>query len=232
MRISPNIIKLGLALLVFGGIITITVLITLNIDYIVEHWLRKVFPGITAAGIRDFFVGLMILLIAGTAVISFIKPIFTFLLTRADGILGVYEDKSGAGIHIFACSTSSGGELQDGSRTIYHYFISLPGGKLLLKSVYGHSMEIAVGRAGYEGFSSLETSVIGAGKLAKSLSVFSKKMGTTLALGKPCALQNEQLKMNWEGHIFRIKKFKSWYDEGFVLSLATTNGQIRWRKKI
>jgi hypothetical protein len=232
MRISPNIIKLGLVLLVFGGIITITTLIAVNIDHIVENWLRKIFPGITAAGVRDFFIGLMIMLVMGSAIISFIKPLFMFLFTRADGIMGVYEDKSGAGLHIFTCSTSSGGEMQDGSRTIYHYFVSLPDGKLLLKSVYGHSMGLVAGRAGYEGFSSLETSVIGAGKLAKSLSVFSKKMGTRLALGKKCELQNEQLKLNWEGHIFSIKTFKSWYDEGFMLSLTTTTGQIRWRKKI
>src|SRR5688500_18401226 len=66
-------------------------------------------------GIGKVLGGVLIYGMLGLSIFVFVKPFFTFLYARADGIFEVYRDKSEKGFHVFAYHLNSGGEYGSGT---------------------------------------------------------------------------------------------------------------------
>lgn len=105
MRIPPNL-KYVITFLLFMGLIIAGVL-----------YLPRFFSGLDRI-MSGILTALMVVLV----LFLFIKPGIGFLYARADGILKVYTDKNGEGLHVFSYHIHSGGD-GDSLRDIQHYFI-------------------------------------------------------------------------------------------------------------
>lgn len=218
MRIPPNL-KFFLFFIIVIGVIALGVI-----------YVPRYVPNI------DKILLWVLGIVMGLAIIfTFLKPFFTFLYARADGVLAVYTDSSNKGFHVFTTHINSGGELSSHStRDIQHYYFVLQTGKLFYKVIYTHSMEPQSGRSGWEGFDSFEKSVLPSASLKKTMLKISKHAGLPLHLEHPIATDNaDHYSFEMSGRTIRLEKYENISDEGIrVVCTATGGSKPLWTKKI
>ncbi len=218
MRVPPNLKYFLLFTLVIGAIVAGTI------------YLPRIIPGIGRV--------LMWVLIGGMVVLmlfTFIKPFFTFLYARADGILEVFIDQNNKGFHVFAYHLNSGGEsFSAGTRDIQQYYIVADTGKLYYKQVYSHTMEPMSGRSGWGGYTSFEESVLPSPMFDKSMAKLSGKAGTTLQLGKKVQpTDDNHYSFSININTIELKKYEGLVDEGVVIICKDArSGVVQWKRKI
>lgn len=218
MRIPPNLKLFLIFILIMGAIVLGTLYL--------PRYIPNIGKILTTALIGG--VGLLV-------VFFFIKPFVGFLYARTDGILEVYTDQSGKGIHVFGTHLNGGGDsVGPSTRDIQHYFILLENGKIYYKCIYTHRMESLTGRSGWEGYTSFEESVISSPMFDKSMIKLSAKSGIQLQLADRIkANKDDHYIVNTGGKIIELKKFDSAVDEGFrVTCSAMGSGELVWNKKI
>ncbi|MES2773118.1 MAG: hypothetical protein V4722_02975 [Bacteroidota bacterium] len=126
--------------------------------------------------------GLMAIFICFLIYVVF-APLFHFLGERADSVMAVYPDTSGKGLHIFSSFSASRGRFSAFPlRSIQYYFLVADTRKLLYTVLLKHNMEPVSGRSGYEGFSSLEETVLQSQAFKDALKKYSAKAGWELQL--------------------------------------------------
>lgn len=217
MRIPPNL-GYFLLFLVLAGLAILGV-----------HYVPLLIPNIGTILMWALFafIGVMMFF-------TFVKPMFTFLYARADGIFAVYMDKSKEGFHVFSYYINTSPEFGSGTRDLQHYFILLRNGKIFYKEIYSHRMEPQSGRSGWEGFNSFEASVLPSPQLVRTLGKLSGKAGMPLQLG-------EEIKQAGDDHFvfdtstqhIELKKFSGAVDEGIkVICTDKATGNIIWKRKI
>lgn len=217
MRVPPNLKYVLVALIAIAAIVLGTL------------YLPTIIPGIGKILTSILMVGMGLLI-----VFTFLKPMFTFLYVRADGLLEVFTDKQGKGFHVFAYHLNSGGESAGGStRDIQQYYFAADTGKLFFRNVYTHNMEPASGRSGWEGYLSFEESVLTSPMFEKSMAKLSGKSGILLQLGeklKPTGDDHYLFMM--DGKSIELKKYSGVVDEGIMITCTNNAGQLLWKKKI
>jgi hypothetical protein len=217
MRFPPNLKYVLIAIIAIAAIVLGTL------------YLPTIIPGIGKILTNILVWGMVLLMI-----FVFIKPMFTFLYARADGLLEVFTDKQGKGFHVFAYHLNSGGVSSGGStRDIQQYYIVADTGKLFFRNVYTHNMEPASGRSGWEGYLSFEESVPTSPMFNKSMSKLSGKTGTLLQLGekiKPTG--DDHYLFTMDGKNIELKKYNGVVDEGIVITYTDQAGQLLWKRKI
>jgi len=218
MRVPPNLKYIVVSLIGIAAIVLGTL------------YLPAIIPGIGKILTNVLMVGMSLLII-----FTFIKPMFTFLYARADGLLEVFTDKRGKGFHVFAYHCNSGGDSAGGStRDIQQYYIAADTGKLFYRKVYTHNMKPIAGRSGWEGYISFEESVLTSPMFEKSMAKLSVKTGIALQLAdkiKPQA-DNHYL-FTMDGKNIELKKYSGTVDEGMIITCTDqATAQILWKKKI
>lgn len=218
MRLPPNLKYVVVTII---GI-TAIVLGTIYLPFII--------PGIGKIMTSVMLVGMVLLI-----VFTLIKPMFTFLYARADGLLEVFTDKQGKGFHVFTYHLNPGGESAGGStRDIQQYYITVNTGKLFFRKIYAHDMEPMAGRSGWEGYSSFEESVLTSPMFEKSMAKLSGKAGIILQLAekiKPSGDNHYLFAM--EGNNIELKKYSGVADEGvLIICTSQANAKTLWKHKI
>lgn len=218
MRLPPNfkyvvVTIIGITAIVLGTI-----------------YLPAIIPGIGKILTNVLLLGMGLLI-----VFTLIKPMFTFLYARADGLLEVFIDKQGKGFHVFTYHLNPGGESAGGStRDIQQYYIIANTGKLFFRKVYSHDMEPMAGRSGWGGYTSFEESVLTSPMFEKSMAKLSGKSGMILQLGekmKPTGDNHYLFAM--EGKNIELKKYSGVADEGIVIICTKqATDEILWKHKI
>jgi len=168
-------------------------------------------------------------------VFTFIKPMFTFLYARADGLLEVFTDKNGIGFHVFTYHLNSGSESAGGStRDIQQYYIIANTGKLFFRKVYSHDMEPMAGRSGWGGYTSFEESVLTSPMFEKSMAKLSGKSGMILQLGEKMRQTGDNHYLfSIDGKNIELKKYSGVADEGIVIICTSqATDEILWKQKI
>ena len=217
MRIPPNLKFFILFLLGVGLIVLATI------------YLPRVVPGIGKILGNVMVYGMLAL-----CVFVFVKPFFTFLYERTDGVLTVFKDENGKGFHVFGYHINSGGDSAFGTRDIQHYYILYTTGKLYFSRIFSHSMEPDTARSGWGGFSSFEQNVLPSPKFIKSMNKLSARSGTKLQLGSEIkGGDNDHYTFQAHGKIIELKKYENVVDEGFAIVCSEkSSGTITWKKKI
>lgn len=218
MRIPPNL-KYFVFFILIMGVITVATL-----------YLPRYIPNIGQILTVALTTGVILI-----TLFTFVKPLFTFLYARAEGILEVYTDKGNDGFHVFAYHLNSGGDPPGPStRDILHYYVTLQTGKLYYKKVFSHDMEPVSGRSGWSGYSSFEESVLGSAAFKKSMAKLSGKSGTLLQLGNPLQSSgDDHYSFTMNDKKIELKKFDGALDEGVrIICTDAISGEQLWKKKI
>lgn len=192
MRVPPNlkyalVTIIGIAAIVVGGL-----------------YLPAIIPGIgkILTNIMLWGMGLLIAFV-------FIKPFFTFLYARADGLLEVFTDKQGKGFHVFCYHLSPGGETGPGIRDIQQYYIAAGSGKLFYCKLFSHDMEPMAGRSGWGGYTGFEESVLTSAGFEKSMVKLSGKTGISLQLEQAIKPQEDNHYLfSMDGKNLELKKIQ------------------------
>lgn len=177
MQLSPNLKFFLTFLLFFAFFISLfyiePVLEQINIPYI----------GTLTLGRAVFFGGLILAFLFLFPLI--IKGLTIYFATRAQEIFKIIPDKSNQGLHIFARHVLPGPAetAMSGLIRVMHYFVRFEDGKKFFHEIMSHSDDLVMGRPGYSGFESFETSVLKNKRLLNSLEKLSKKTKIQLALG-------------------------------------------------
>lgn len=191
-------------------------------------YLPTIIPGIGKI-MTDILIWGMVLLM----IFVFIKPMFTFLYARADGLLEVFIDKQGKGFHVFGYHLNPGGGSGPGIRDIQQYYIKVDSGKLLYNKIFSHDMEPMTGHSGWGGYTGFEESVLTSPMFEKSMAKLSGKAGFILQLGekiKPTG--DNHFIFSMDGKKMELKKYNGVVDEGIVIACTDNAGQLIWKKKI
>ncbi len=218
MRVPPNLKYVLLTIAIIAGIV------------VGSLYLPAIIPGLGKTIINIVLAGMGLLFI-----FAFIKPMFTFLYARADGLLEVLADKHGMGFHVFAYHINSGGESAgSGTRDILHYYIASETGRLYCRKIYSHTMEIADGRSGWEGYTGFEESVLGSPGFKKSIVTLSGKTGIGLQPGEKIkSTDTDHYIFSLNGKTIELKKYSGMVDEGIIVTCnEQATGQLVWKKKI
>ncbi|MFI5171471.1 MAG: hypothetical protein ACHQFW_03730 [Chitinophagales bacterium] len=218
MRFPPNLKYFIVLILAMGAVAVGTI------------YLPRLIPNI-----GEIFIGMISIGMLVGVFFVIVKPFFTFLYARADGIFEVYMDKSEKGFHIFSYHINSGGEssMAD-TRDIQHYFILIETGKVYFKRMFSHSMEPATGRSGWGDFYGFEQSVLGSAQLTLSMHKLSAKSNMDLQLGRNIKSFGEDgYEIQQDEYIITIKKYSNVADEGYrVVWSNRHNERIVWKKRI
>lgn len=198
--------------------------LTLLVLYVINHY-----PNI--AGKIGF--GLMALFICFLVYVV-VYPLFNFLGERADAIMAVYPDVSGKGLHIFSSfSTSRGRASVFPLRTIQYYFLVTDTRKLWYTVLMKHNMEPLSGRSGYEGFSSLEVTVLQGQAFKKAIREYAAKAGWELELGAASnAGADDSYTTRLNGNIYQIETQKGALSKTLWLCCYSETNALRWKKKL
>jgi hypothetical protein len=217
MRVPPNfkyvvVTIIGIAAIVLGAL-----------------YLPAIIPGIGKIMTNIMLAGMGLLI-----VFTFIKPMFTFLYARADGLLEVFTDKQSKGFHVFTYHLNSGGDSGPGTRDIQQYYIIADTGKLFYRKVYSHEMEPMAGRSGWGGYTSFEESVLTSPMLEKSMAKLSRKSGIILTLGEKMKQTGDNHYLfSMDGKNIELKKYSGVVDEGIVITCTSqATGEVLWKQKI
>jgi len=217
MRVPPNLKYVFVAIIAIAAIVLGTL------------YLPAIIPGIGKILTNILIWGMVLLMI-----FVFIKPMFTFLYARADGLLEIFIDKQGKGFHVFAYHLNSGGESAGGStRDIQQYYITADIGKLFYRKIYSHTMEPMSGRSGWGGYTGFEESVLTSPMFEKSMAKLSGKTGIILQLGEKIkAKEDNHYLFSIDGKNIELKKYSGVVDEGIIITCTGQAGQLLWKKKI
>jgi hypothetical protein len=160
--------------------------------------------------------------------------IFNYLKERATGIMNVYPDVSGRGLHIFSEFTVS--RWKSGLpplRSIQYYFLLVETHKLYYKILFAHDMESAKGRSGYTDFSSFEEDVLGGADFKAALEEYSIKAGWPLQLGDAAQEgEDESYETKLGTDTFRIETKKAMIQDTMRVCCYDEDGKLKWSKKI
>ena len=218
MRLPPNFKYVVVAIIGITAIVLGTI------------YLPAILPGIGKILTNVLLAGMGLLI-----VFTFIKPMFTFLYARADGLLEVFTDKNGIGFHVFTYHLNSGSESAGGStRDIQQYYIIANTGKLFFRKVYSHDMEPMAGRSGWGGYTSFEESVLTSPMFEKSMAKLSGKSGMILQLGEKMRQTGDNHYLfSIDGKNIELKKYSGVADEGIVIICTKqATDEILWKHKI
>jgi len=160
--------------------------------------------------------------------------VFNYLKERATGIMNVYPDVSGRGLHIFSSFTVS--RWKSGLpplRSIQYYFLLVETHKLYYKILFSHDMESASGRSGYTDFSSFEEDVLGGPDFKAALEEYSIKAGWLLQLGDAAREgEDESYETKMGTDTFRIETRTAMIQDTMRVCCYDENGKLKWSKKI
>lgn len=160
--------------------------------------------------------------------------IFNYLKERATGIMNVYPDVSGRGLHIFSSFTVS--RWKSGLpplRSIQYYFLQTETHKLYYKILFAHDMESAKDHSGYTDFSSFEEDVLGGADFKAALEEYSIKTGWQLQLGEAVrAGEDESYETKLGENILRIETKKAMIQDTMRVCCYDENRKLQWSKKI
>ena len=198
--------------------------ITVLVLYVVNHN-----PNIASkigTGLMAIFICFLIYVV--------LAPLFHMLGERADKIMAVYPDISGKGLHIFSSfSTSRGRASAFPLRSIQYYFLVADTRKLLYTVLMKHSMEPLSGRSGYEGFTSVEETILSSPAFKKITGEYSAKAGWELQLGTaPNAGNDESYTTQLTSHIYRMEKRKGFMIDTIWLCCYDEATKLCWKRKL
>lgn len=182
--------------------------------------------GIAGACVLLIFMG-FILFISGSR-------LFDFLNERADHILAVYTDAPGRALHIFSGFSAAGGRFATNAlRSIQYYCVLTDTQKTFYTVLFSHPLKPLSGRSGYEGFLSVEETIMQHATYKAALADYAEKAGRVLQpFYAVKAGSNNHYEISMDTNTYRIVHSKGPVSNTFRLSCFDEAGKLLWKKKL
>jgi len=202
------------------GLAVVVVLILFLINY------QPKLTSIVGGSLLVIFVGFILYVTGG--------HLFSFLSERADNILAVYTDVSGKALHIFSSYSVGGGRYAATRlRSIQYYCVFTDTQKVFYTVLLSHPLKPQSGRSGYEGFISVEETVLQGDAYKAALVKYSVKAGLSLQPADPVAAGNNQdYTITTGANTYRIVNSKGFIKDTLQLCCFDEADNLLWKKKL
>jgi hypothetical protein len=160
--------------------------------------------------------------------------LFSFLGERADNILAVYTDVSGKALHIFSSFSVGGGRsTATPLRSIQYYCVITDTQKVFYTVLLSHPIKPTSGRSGYEGFSSVEETVLQGDAYKAALANYNLKGGQALQPADPVAAgKNQDYAITTGANTYKIINSKGFIKDTLQLCCFDEADNLLWKKKL
>ncbi len=202
------------------GLAAIVLLVLFFINY------QPKLTGIVGTCLLVIFTGFLLYVAGG--------HLFSFLGERADNILAVYTDVSGKALHIFSSFSVGGGRsTATPLRSIQYYCVLIDTQKVFYTVLLSHPLKPLSGRSGYEGFSSVEETILQGAAYKAALANYNVKAGLPLQPADAVAAgDNQNYAITIGANTYRIINTKGFIKDTLQLCCFDEADNLLWKKKL